>query len=181
MRVSRSVCAPRSWPLISGAQLAVGDTNEVFLLDVLANGQYSFFHSFRASADAAFSTDWSQTSQQFALGSQDGFVHVYDVRSLPASSSTSSDEARTPRKLAEIRTTQQGGPSGAVRKVKFSPGGRADGELLAFTEVSSVGVGDDSSSSSVADLARVAHSTAQWSMSLMHAPSSRARCSTSVS
>ncbi|SCV71541.1 BQ2448_3129 [Microbotryum intermedium] len=111
--------------------VAVGDTNEIFLYDISLTGQYDFVHSFEASEDASFSSDWSQTGDKFAVASQDGFVHVYDVRYLPASGSGPSEHP--PKKLATIRSTQSG-PPGAVRKVKFSPGNRVDGELLAFTE-----------------------------------------------
>ncbi|BGP18509.1 hypothetical protein JCM10213v2_006575 [Rhodosporidiobolus nylandii] len=62
-----------------------------------------------------------------------GFVHVYDTRSLPSSSSSHTSTS-APRKLAELKTSQAG-PAGAARKVKFSPGGaRLDAGLLAFTE-----------------------------------------------
>ncbi|KAL8278553.1 hypothetical protein RQP46_009045 [Phenoliferia psychrophenolica] len=114
--------------------VAVGDTNEIFLFDVnLGSGTYTKTHTFIGSDDASFSTDWSGTSDKFAVASQDGFVNVYDIRSLPSSSSSSS--AYPPRKLAALKTTQSG-PPGAARKVKFSPG-RLSSELLAFTEVSS--------------------------------------------
>ncbi|GAA6031578.1 hypothetical protein JCM8097_006531 [Rhodosporidiobolus ruineniae] len=109
--------------------VAVGDTNEVFLYDCRASG-YSLAHVFAASNDASFSTDWSSDGTTFAVASQDGFVHVYDIRNLPSASPT----AFNPRKLAELKTSQTG-PAGAARKVKFSPGGnRLDSGLLAFTE-----------------------------------------------
>ncbi|GAA5974783.1 hypothetical protein JCM11641_007263 [Rhodosporidiobolus odoratus] len=111
--------------------IAVGDTNEVHLFDCRWSG-YEPVQTFRASNDASFSTDWSDDGVTFAVASQDGFVHVYDVRNLPSSQPTPSQPS--PRKLAEVKTTQSG-PAGAARKVKFSPGGaRLDGGLLAFTE-----------------------------------------------
>ncbi|SGY61942.1 BQ5605_C007g04627 [Microbotryum silenes-dioicae] len=111
--------------------VAVGDTNEIFLYDISLLGEYTFVHSFEASEDASFSSDWSQTGDKFAVASQDGYVHVYDVRYMPRSGSGPSESP--PRKLATIKSTQAG-PPGAIRKAKFSPGNRVDGELLAFTE-----------------------------------------------
>ncbi|GAA5901767.1 hypothetical protein JCM8208_003581 [Rhodotorula glutinis] len=117
--------------------VAVGDTNEVFLYDTRAAG-YELAHTFTASEDASFSTDWSEDNVTFAVASQDGFVHVYDLRALPSSSRPASPTLRgansSPRKVAELRTTQAG-PAGAARKVRFSPGGRRiDAGLMAFTE-----------------------------------------------
>ncbi|GAA5942848.1 hypothetical protein JCM3775_001520 [Rhodotorula graminis] len=117
--------------------VAVGDTNEVFLYDTRAAG-YELAHTFTASDDASFSTDWSEDNVTFAVASQDGFVHVYDLRALPSSSRPASPTLRgansSPRKVAELRTTQPG-PAGAARKVRFSPGGRRiDAGLMAFTE-----------------------------------------------
>ncbi|BGP42132.1 hypothetical protein JCM10450v2_006218 [Rhodotorula kratochvilovae] len=117
--------------------VAVGDTNEVFLYDTRAAG-YELAHVFTASDDASFSTDWSEDNVTFAVASQDGFVHVYDLRALPSSSRPASPTLRgahsAPRKVAELRTTQAG-PPGAARKVRFSPGGkRIDAGLMAFTE-----------------------------------------------
>ncbi|GAA5846942.1 hypothetical protein JCM9279_006961 [Rhodotorula babjevae] len=117
--------------------VAVGDTNEVFLYDTRAAG-YELAHTFTASDDASFSTDWSEDNVTFAVASQDGFVHVYDLRALPSASRPASPTLRgansSPRKVAELRTTQPG-PAGAARKVRFSPGGRRiDSGLMAFTE-----------------------------------------------
>lgn len=121
--------------------LAVGDTNEVFLYSSPRSDsdQYELAHTFTASRDASFSTDWNEDNRTFAVASQDGFVHVFDIRSLPSSSRPASPTLRaassSPRKVAELKTSQSG-PAGAARKVKFSPGGRKiDAGLMAFTEV----------------------------------------------
>lgn len=50
--------------------VAVGDTNEVHLYDCGMNGNYSHVHTFEASDDASFSTDWSSTGDKFAVASQ---------------------------------------------------------------------------------------------------------------
>lgn len=139
--------------------ICVGDTNEIFLYSVNNNGSYTLVHTFKGSQDASFSSDWSGTSDKFAVGSQgewfpgpglpsklftanrahnltviDGFLHVYDLRNLPPSETSSSRYAST-RKLATIASSQTR-EAGAIRKVKFSPS-RTNSELLAFTEVSS--------------------------------------------
>ncbi|GAA5897154.1 WD40 repeat domain-containing protein [Sporobolomyces salmoneus] len=118
--------------------VAVGDTDQVFLFDVRGD-EYQLRTIIQgedgARRDASFSTDWDD-GHCFVVGSQDGFVTVYDQRQLPSSSSSTTSQ-RTRRTVAEFETTQRlQGPTGAVRKVKFSPGGRGnfEGGLLAFTE-----------------------------------------------
>ncbi|KAJ2690109.1 hypothetical protein GGH99_002684 [Coemansia sp. RSA 1285] len=71
-----------------------------------------------ASNDASFSCDWNQGSQYFAVGSQDGYVTVWDIRSQ--------------QKMVQLETFQHGRSRGACRNVKFSPSGSID--LLAFSE-----------------------------------------------
>ncbi|GAA5952031.1 hypothetical protein JCM3765_005176 [Sporobolomyces pararoseus] len=117
--------------------VAVGDTDQVFLFDVrgdeyklrqVVNGEKN------GRKDASFSTDWEKSNGHcFVVGSQDGFVTIYDQRQLPPSDSFS--DGRSPRTIANFQTTQRG-PAGAVRKVSFSPGGsgKLDSGLLAFTE-----------------------------------------------
>lgn len=61
----------------------------------------------------------------------DGYVHVYDIRSLPASGGGAVTTGHT---LATLRTSGSS-PSHAARKVKFSSN-NVSSELLAFTEVS---------------------------------------------
>jgi len=115
--------------------------------------------------DASFTTDWEKSDGNcFVIGSQgtnersfpslfrslyslmltkrnfdytDGIVTIYDQRQLP-SSSCSSSSSRTSKLVAKFETSQKNSPSGAVRKVSFSPGGnrKLDGGFLAFTEVS---------------------------------------------
>lgn len=72
-----------------------------------------------ASNDAGFSCAWNQSSEKFAVASQDGYVCVWDVRST--------------EKLVKMATTQNPQVKGACRCVKFSPSGSMD--LLAFSEV----------------------------------------------
>ncbi|GAA5938901.1 uncharacterized protein JCM15063_004902 [Sporobolomyces koalae] len=113
--------------------IAVGDTEEVFLFNVKINGEYELVDTLVGlNRDASFSTDWDQDSSCFVIGSQDGVVSIYDHRQLGSGELATST---IPRTVATLKTTQNG-PAGAVRKVKFSPGGRGklDGALLAFTE-----------------------------------------------
>lgn len=53
--------------------VAVGDTPEIFLFDVLHNGTYELVYVFEGSEDASFSTDWSSNCDQFAVASQGVF------------------------------------------------------------------------------------------------------------
>ena len=65
-----------------GKKLAVvGDSSEVFLYNITASGSYEKISSLRGTNDAAFSCSWNQTSEKFAISSQDGFVSVWDIRS----------------------------------------------------------------------------------------------------
>lgn len=98
--------------------VAVGDSNQVFLFNILANGTYEQCAVLTTTKDAGFSCAWDQTSSKFAVGCQDGFVNVWDIRSS--------------KKLSQIASAQTNG-RGAVRSVKFSQSGSVD--LLAFTEV----------------------------------------------
>ncbi|KAJ1842261.1 hypothetical protein LPJ57_010067, partial [Coemansia sp. RSA 486] len=101
-----------------GAKMCVvGDSNQVFLFN--KNGDsFEKMATMTASNDASFSCDWSQSSEQFAVGSQDGYVTVWDIRSH--------------RQMIQLETFQHGRSRGACRNVKFSPSGSVD--LLAFSE-----------------------------------------------
>ncbi|KAJ2081426.1 hypothetical protein H4R24_002361 [Coemansia sp. RSA 988] len=95
----------------------VGDTNQVYLFNKRGDS-FEKIANLTASNDASFSCDWSQSSELFAVGSQDGCVTVWDVRSQ--------------HKLVQLETYQHGRSRGACRNVKFSPSGSVD--LLAFSE-----------------------------------------------
>lgn len=70
------------------------------------------------SKDANFSVAWNHSSERFAVSSQDGSVHVWDIRS------------RIP--LARFSGVHPSITKGAARCVKFTQTGAVD--LLAFTE-----------------------------------------------
>lgn len=57
--------------------VAVGDTNEVHLLQAQSDGTFLPYHRFEASKDASFSTDWSSTGDKFAVASQGEFEARY--------------------------------------------------------------------------------------------------------
>ncbi|KAJ2484437.1 hypothetical protein EV174_002433 [Coemansia sp. RSA 2320] len=96
----------------------VGDSNLVFLFHKRGD-TFEKIATLTASNDASFSCDWSQSSELFAVGSQDGYVTVWDIRSHQ-------------QKLVQLETFQHGRSRGACRNVKFSPTGSID--LLAFSE-----------------------------------------------
>ncbi len=72
------------------------------------------------SNDAGFSCAWNQSSEKFAVASQDGFVSVWDIRN-------------TGSKIAKLGSKQNPQVKGACRSVKFSPTGSID--LLLYSEV----------------------------------------------
>ncbi|KAJ3212328.1 Cilia- and flagella-associated protein 43 [Dinochytrium kinnereticum] len=98
---------------------AVGDSNQVYLYDVNSSGSYQKTSVMTATSDAGFSCAWNQTSDKFAVASQDGFVCVWDIRST--------------EKLAKLGSKQNPQVKGACRSVKFSPSGSID--LLMYSEI----------------------------------------------
>ncbi|KAJ8325821.1 hypothetical protein QVD99_001544 [Batrachochytrium dendrobatidis] len=103
--------------------LAVGDTSEVFLFNISAGGQYERINVMNATNDAGFSCSWNQSSERFAVASQDGFVSVWDIRSSEKLAQISSKQARR-----DVNPQVKG----ACRCVKFSNTGSID--LLLFSE-----------------------------------------------
>lgn len=62
--------------------LAVGDTNDVYLYEVIGGGRdFRKIGVYKGSNDAGFSTAWSKDGRKFAVASQDGQVTVWDHRS----------------------------------------------------------------------------------------------------
>lgn len=62
--------------------VAVGDTNEIFLFDVKNDGSYDLAHTFLGSSDAAFSSDWSASSDKFAVASQGWRFLIFQLQCL---------------------------------------------------------------------------------------------------
>lgn len=98
--------------------ITVGDDNRVQLFNVTNSGHYELATTMAVSRDANFSVAWNHSSEKFAVSSQDGSVHVWDIRS------------RTP--LARFAGLHPSITKGAARCVKFTQTGAVD--LLAFTE-----------------------------------------------
>ncbi|KAI8372736.1 WD40-repeat-containing domain protein [Radiomyces spectabilis] len=102
-----------------GKMVAVGDDNNVHLFAITLSGRYDLVATMAASRDANFSVSWNHTSDKFAVASQDGTVHVWDIRN------------RQP--LCKFGGNQNTSiTKGAARCVKFTQSGAVD--LLAFTE-----------------------------------------------
>ncbi|KND01502.1 uncharacterized protein SPPG_09104 [Spizellomyces punctatus DAOM BR117] len=99
--------------------VAVGDSPQVFLFDISASDGYARVATLTASNDAGFSCAWNQSSEKFAVASQDGYVSVWDIRN-------------TGEKIAKLGSKQNPQVKGACRSVKFSPTGSID--LLMYSE-----------------------------------------------
>ncbi|RCH84383.1 hypothetical protein CU098_006625 [Rhizopus stolonifer] len=98
--------------------VAVGDDNSVLLFNISYSGRYELAQTMNVSKDANFSVAWNHTSEKFAVSSQDGSVHVWDIRhSNP---------------VAKFKGINPSVTKGAARCVKFTQSGGVD--LLAFTE-----------------------------------------------
>ncbi|CEG72923.1 hypothetical protein RMATCC62417_08401 [Rhizopus microsporus] len=98
--------------------VTVGDDNRVLLFNISYSGNYELMQTMAVSKDANFSIAWNHTSDKFAVSSQDGSVHVWDIRH--------SDP------LAKFTSVHPSITKGAARCVKFTQAGAID--LLAFTE-----------------------------------------------
>lgn len=98
--------------------ITVGDDNRVQLFNVTNSGHYELATTMAVSRDANFSVAWNHSSEKFAVSSQDGSVHVWDIRS------------RNP--LARFSGLHPSITKGAARCVKFTQTGAVD--LLAFSE-----------------------------------------------
>lgn len=98
----------------------VGDSTDVMVFGLGEQDRYPMVHVLKMN-DSGFGLSWNKTGTQLAAGSQDGTVHVWDMRST--------------KRLAHIQGNQNP-PKGAIRNVKFSQSGSVD--LLAFSEHTSV-------------------------------------------
>eukprot|EP00835_Amoeboradix_gromovi_P000592 NODE_21_length_38511_cov_0.503306.p10 type:complete len:316 gc:universal NODE_21_length_38511_cov_0.503306:30183-31130(+) len=99
--------------------IVTGDVNSVFLFQITNSGEYVLQNTLTTSSDAGFSASWNQSSERFAVASQDGCVSVFDIKNMND-------------KIAKLQTQQWPRAKGAARNVKFSPSGSID--LLMFSE-----------------------------------------------
>jgi WD40 repeat protein len=88
------------------------------MYNISENGEYTKIATLAGATDAGFSCAWNQSSEKFAVASQDGYVSVWDIRSS--------------EKITKLRSTQNPQVKGACRCVKFSPSGCMD--LLMYSE-----------------------------------------------
>jgi len=95
----------------------VGDSNDVFLYSI-DNDNYKLIKKLKSTEDGGFSVSWNSTSSAFAVGTQDGYVCLWDIRN---------DNV-----LHRFESKQKDNHRGAVRNVKFSLKNSLD--LLFFTE-----------------------------------------------
>ncbi|KAE8203886.1 hypothetical protein A4X06_0g1854 [Tilletia controversa] len=105
--------------------VAVGDSNDVFMRRILPSGELEELSTLRGSGGGSFSTSWHPSGLQFAVGSSDGRVHVWDVRSSKPLTCLETASG-TP---AVIGSTGDG-DTDAIRTVKYSPCGR----MLAYAQ-----------------------------------------------
>ncbi|KAI9011494.1 WD40-repeat-containing domain protein [Gaertneriomyces semiglobifer] len=105
--------------------VAVGDSNQVFVFEGSSGDTWTRVATLTATKDAGFSCAWNHSSTTFAVASQDGFVSVWDIRSV-------SPAAPSSNKLAQLDSRQNPQVKGACRSVKFSPVGGMD--LLMYSE-----------------------------------------------
>ncbi|KAI9304674.1 WD40-repeat-containing domain protein [Cunninghamella echinulata] len=102
--------------------VSVGDDNNIHLFKLNANGHYEMTSTMAVSRDANFSVSWNHSSDKFAVASQDGTVHVWDIRSqLPLCKFGGNEHVS----FSAIT-------KGAARCVKFTQTGAVD--LLAYSE-----------------------------------------------
>ncbi|KAF9217060.1 hypothetical protein CPC16_009016 [Podila verticillata] len=98
--------------------VAVGDSTEVYVYDISVAGGYKNIATYNVTTEASFSCAWNQSSDKFAVASQDGFVSVWDIRHS--------------ERLCKLGSKQQPQVKGATRCVKFSSSGSID--LLVYSE-----------------------------------------------
>ncbi|KAG0344493.1 hypothetical protein BG004_004445 [Podila humilis] len=98
--------------------VAVGDSTEVYLYDISVAGGYKNIANYTVTTEANFSCAWNQSSDKFAVASQDGFVSVWDIRHS--------------ERLCQLGSKQRPQVKGATRCVKFSSSGSID--LLIYSE-----------------------------------------------
>ncbi|KAG0172426.1 hypothetical protein DFQ28_010741 [Apophysomyces sp. BC1034] len=98
--------------------VVVGDDNRVYTYNISSTGQVEAIGNIAVSQDANFSISWNHTSEKYAVASQDGTVHVWDIRQQ--------------QPLYKFGQESESITKNAARCVKFSQTGAID--LLAYSE-----------------------------------------------
>ncbi|ORX46966.1 WD40 repeat-like protein [Hesseltinella vesiculosa] len=98
--------------------VSVGDDSTIYLFKLNSNGHYEMISTMAVTRDANFSVSWNHSSDKFAVASQDGTVHVWDIRSQ--------------KPLCKFGGEHSTITKGAARCVKFTQAGAVD--LLAYSE-----------------------------------------------
>ncbi|KAI8394023.1 WD40-repeat-containing domain protein [Radiomyces spectabilis] len=105
--------------------LAASDGGDVYVYDVQGAGEYKLLATYKASSEPALSCAWNQSSEIFAVTSQDGFINVWNIHG---------------EKLCQLGSTEGRKTRRAARAVQFSKGPL---DLLAYSEhVSTVNIID---------------------------------------
>ncbi|CDS11593.1 hypothetical protein LRAMOSA03856 [Lichtheimia ramosa] len=106
--------------------LMVGDNGMVYLYEITASDDYKQMAVYQASEEPALSCAWNQSSEKFAVTSQDGIMSIWQVGN--------------PEPLHKIASTETRKTRKAPRAIQFSKGPL---DLLAYSEhVSTVNIID---------------------------------------
>lgn len=97
--------------------IACGDTKEVLMFSC-NNNSLKLAHRFESANDGGFGVSWNGNDSMFAVGTQDGYACVWDIRAG--------------EKLAAIKSHQHPYASGAIRNLQFTKKNFID--MLIFTE-----------------------------------------------
>lgn len=97
--------------------VVVGDSNDVFLYSIEGD-DHRPIKKLKLMEDGGFSVSWNSMSTNFAVGTQDGYCFIWDIRN---------DEP-----ISKIESKQIDSHRGAIRNVKFSTKNSLD--VLFFTE-----------------------------------------------
>lgn len=97
--------------------IACGDTKDILMFSC-RNDNLRLINKFESMNDGGFGVSWNGDDSLFAVGTQDGYACVWDIRSR--------------ERLAAIKSHQHPYASGAVRNLQFTKKNFID--MLVFTE-----------------------------------------------
>ncbi|KAI7861183.1 WD40-repeat-containing domain protein [Circinella umbellata] len=109
--------------------LMVGDNGIVYLYNITESSDYQQISSYKASEEPALSCAWNQSSEKFAVTSQDGNVSIWDIT-----------QQNNVEPICRIGSTETRKTRKAPRSIQFSKGPL---DLLAYSEhVSTINIID---------------------------------------